>query len=247
MINKTKKIVLASLASSLILTNTNADFIGGEVGYSLWMPSLSGYVKKGIKDELDSSKKSNSFLWAYLDHPIPLLPNIKIQQTNYTGNSNGKLTGTFDGVNFGSNNVKNKLTLDQLDLIAYWRVLDNWVNLDLGINIKKIDGNINIDTVPHNPLISIVNKDFSPTVPMLYTKARFDLPFSGLSAEADLSYISYDGNKISDFKVGLSYNFIAGLSAILGLRNENITINDVDGVDANIDIKGFYAGASYHF
>ena len=265
MINKTKKILLASLASSLILTNSNADFIGAEAGYALWAPSLSGYIQKdgdnvNLENDLGfGSTKANSFFWAYLDHPIPLLPNIKIQQTNYTDIANGKLTKQikFSGIDlidtnlplFGggasiSDNTKSEFTLNQLDLIAYWRILDNWVNLDLGINIKKIDGNIKIDTETSD---KHVNEDFSTAVPMLYGKARFDLPFSGLSAEADMSYISYDGNKISDMKAGLSYNFIAGLSAVVGVRNENLTIKDVDGIDANIDINGYYAGVSYHF
>ena len=188
-----------------------------------------------------NSKATNSFFWAYIDHPIPLLPNIKIQQTNFTDNASSTKTIIIDNKAY-SGNIKSEITLDQTDIIAYWRLLDNWVNFDLGLNIKTIDGKINIDASNDN-----TNKSFKATIPMLYAKARFDLPFTGFSAEADVSTISYSGSKFTDFKAGLVYQTTFGLGANIGLRTENITIDDIDDFNSNLTISGAYLGVFYHF
>lgn len=246
-----KKTLLTLSLLAGLSTNLNADFIGAEAGVAMWIPTLTGDIKKGdttvdFEDDLGfGSKATNSFFWVYVDHPVPLLPNIKIQRTNYSDDANGKFSKTinFAGINLGAinTNAKTTFTLNQTDLIAYWRILDNWVNLDIGFNLKNIDGNIKIDSTLDT------DEDFSATVPMLYAKARFDLPFSGLSIEADLSTISFDGNKITDFKAGLSYDIISGLGAVAGIKTQNIILDDVKDIDADIKISGMYAGLYYHF
>jgi outer membrane protein len=247
-----KKIILSSVCASLLAISAQADFLGAEAGVATWSSSLSGDMSStgdlSIDVEKDlgyGSKATNSFFWAYLDHPVPLLPNIKIQHTNYTDSASNIISRdvTFDGKVYNlSSNVSSEITLDQTDLIAYWRILDNWVNLDLGINIKTIDGNIKLASATEN-----TDKDFKATIPMLYAKGRFDLPFTGLSAEADLSYISYSGNKFTDFKAGVVYETSFGLGATAGVRTENIVIDDIDDINADLTISGGYLGVFYHF
>ncbi len=246
-----KKIILSSVCASLLAISAQADFLGAEAGIATWSSSLTGTMKGGsstdsnidVENDLGyGSKATNSFFWAYLDHPIPLLPNIKIQQTNYTDSASEVKSITFDGTTYNGT-VSSELTLDQTDIIAYWRILDNWVNLDLGINLKTINGNIKLSATGS----SDTDKDFSATVPMLYAKGRFDLPFTGLSAEADMSYISYSGNKFTDFKAGVVYQTSYGLGATAGVRTENLTIDDIDDFNADLTISGAYLGVFYHF
>jgi outer membrane protein len=246
-----KKILLGVATAFFLNTSVSADMLGAEAGYVVWNPTLTGSIKKG-GDSLDFEKdlgygstEANSFMWAYVDHPIPLLPNIKLQKTNYTDSAEGIVTKnlTFAGESFViADKVKSELTLNQLDTIAYWRILDNWVNFDIGLNIKTIDGQIKLDTTTKH-----VNESFDIAVPMLYTKARFDLPFSGLSVEADMSYVSYVGNKFSDMKAGVVYETTFGLGATAGLRKLNLTLDDVDGIYGDINIEGMYAGLFFHF
>jgi len=184
---------------------------------------------------------------AYIDHPLPLLPNFKIQKTNYSDNASGTLNKnvTFDKKNFTINEkVSSAITLDQIDFIPYWRILDNWVNFDIGLNIKAIDGNVKVSAKNTNKNADI---DYNVVLPMLYTKARFDLPLTGLSLEADASYIAYSGNKFSDIKAGIVYETSIGLGATLGYRQQNITLDDIDDAYGDLTIKGAYAGLFYHF
>ncbi len=245
-----KKLLLSVVTLGLLNAVSFADTLGAEVGYAKWSPSLSGTIQDGT-DSLDfeddlgyGSSESNSFLWLYVDHPIPLFPNVKLQKTNYSDSARGKIskTITFDGAKFVANAVADsKLTLNQTDIIAYWRILDNWINFDLGLNIKAIDGNIKIDTTTKH-----ADEDFKVIVPALYTKVRFDLPFSGFSVEGDMSYIGNGTNEVSDSKFGVVYENEHGLGGTLGIRTQRFKLDDDDTL-VDINIKGTYAGIFYHF
>lgn len=246
-----KKLLLSTIVASTLVSTINADFLGAEAGYAYWGPKLTGDIRKGTqsldfeKDLGFGSNEANSFMWVYVDHPVPLLPNVKIQKTTYTDSSKGTIskTLTFAGKNLTLNDsATSEFTLDQVDLIAYWRILDNWVNFDIGFNIKVIDGNIKIDTTTKH-----INEKFDLAIPMLYAKARFDMPFSGLSIEVDGSYMGYDGNKLSDIKAGIVYQSTLGFGATLGLRQESLTLDNVDSTYGDITIQGIYAGLFYHF
>lgn len=248
-----KKILFSATLAVALATTANADFIGAEVGYAAWSSSLTGNVQKGtgtLDFEQDlgyASNKTNGFMWAYIDHPLPFLPNLKIQKTNFSDNSEGTINSnvTFGGKNFSANeSVSSSVTLNQIDFIPYWRILDNWVNFDIGLNIKAIDGKVQVNSRTSS---KEANADFDIILPMLYTKARFDLPFTGLSIEADASYVGYSGNKFSDVKAGIVYETSYGLGATIGYRHENITIDDIDDTYGDITIKGAYAGLFYHF
>jgi len=246
-----KKLILSSVVALSLATSSNADFLGAEAGVASWMPSLSGTIKGSGAADMDidfqrdlgyEDHEANVFFWAYFDHPIPLIPNIKVQQTNYNVSSTKATTVRFNNNSY-TGNVDSELTLNQLDIIPYWRILDNWINLDLGFNLKTIDGNIKLKS----PGASDTNQDFSITIPMAYAKARFDMPFTGLSVEADMSYLGYGSNSFTDMKAGIVYQTSFGLGATAGLRKENLTLDDIDSTYANIDINGVYLGVFYHF
>jgi outer membrane protein len=229
------------------------DFVGAEIGYATWGAKLSGDIKKGSvgvdfeKDLGYKSSKATNIFWASFEHPVPFLPNIKLQHIDYADSSKGTMskTLTFDNKDFTLNDkVSSKITLAQTDIIAYWEVLDNWVNLDLGLNARIFDGNIKLDTIN---TAQHVDKNFDVVIPMLYLKAKFDMPFTGLSLEGDINYISYSNNKVSDIKAGIVYETSYGLGATFGYKKQNITIDDVSDIYGDIDTKGFYGGVFYHF
>lgn len=246
-----KKIILSTICASALSLSLNADFIGAEAGYAMWKPSLSGTIEGenigdtniDLKDDLGyGSKDNNSFMWVYIDHPIPLLPNIKIQQTNYTSEASKSTNITFLGLTYNAT-TESEFTLNQTDVILYWRLLDNWINFDFGIDIRNVKGNVKLTS----PGLTPTDKDFSVAIPLVYAKARFDLPFSGLSIETDLSAITYSGNKLYDTKAAIVYESSYGLGATAGIRSETIVLDDVNDMSADIKISGMYAGLFYHF
>lgn len=245
-----KKIVLSSAVALMMSTSLSADFLGAEAGVAFWNTKVDGNIKKN-GDSIDFQKdlgygnsQTNNFFYASFDHPIPLLPNIKVQQTNFNDSSNGTFVAgkTFGTLSNYTGAVTSELTLKQTDIIPYWRILDNWVNFDIGLNIRNIAGNIKITGGGQK-----ADEDFSVILPMAYAKARFDLPFSGVSIEADGNYIGFDGSSVTDLKGGIVYETSFGLGATLGYRKQNITLNDIDKTYGDINAKGIYGGVFFHF
>ncbi|MEA3352808.1 MAG: TIGR04219 family outer membrane beta-barrel protein [Campylobacterota bacterium] len=215
-----KKNMIALAASSMITASTlSADFLGLELGYNIWNERTSGtYNNQLIQNDLGlNDKENNQFYYAYFDHFVPLIPNVKVQKTNLT-----------------HSNAVNKLTLDQTDLTLYYRMLDNWANLDLGLTVRQFQGEMN-------------DNKFDTKVPLAYAKARVDLPFSDLSFEADVNYLSFSDYKVTDMKAGIVYKLSYGFGATIGYRKEDITLEDVDNVNISNTTKGIYSGIFLHF
>ena len=242
-----KNIVLLSLSAILAL-GASADTFGLEMGAAAWASKTSGNIEyKGdsidLEKDLGYEDLNTNFIWASFEHPIPLIPNIKIQHTKIEDTASKISNVTFDNKSF-SGNISSSLQLNQTDFIAYYELLDNWVNLDVGINGKFIDASVGVKDTSTTPAS---NKNLEYIIPMVYAKARFDLPFSGLSAETDLSYITYEDSEFYDLKGGLLYETSFGLGATAGYRMEKLQLDDISDVNSNIEIKGAYAGLFYHF
>ncbi|MEA2018146.1 MAG: TIGR04219 family outer membrane beta-barrel protein [Campylobacterota bacterium] len=246
-----KKIITSLVATTLLSTTVYADFLGVEVGYGVWNAKTTGDIRKGtdnidFEDDLGfGSNKSNGFFYVLFDHPLPLIPNIKLQQTNFSTKADGKMSknATFAGETFGLNDdVLTYLKLNQTDLVLYYRLLDNWLNLDTGLMIKSIDGNINIKSTSAN-----ANESFDVIIPMLHVRGQLDLPFSGLSAEAEINYIKYMGNNLSDVKVGVKYEFNSGFGLSAGYKAQKLEIDDINDIYGAVNNSGIYTGLYYHF
>lgn len=228
-----KNILLTLTLVSVFISNIKADFIGIEAGYAVWMPTLKGSIdiasrkvdfSQDVKYENDYS---SGFLWAYIDHPFPVFPNIKIQRV---------------GLTLKQNDDKNKVTYEQIDAIAYYRLLDNWLNFDAGISGRYIG--VLSSGVRSNIIEQKAKYSF---VPMLYTKIRVDLPFSPVSIEAEALGL-YIPNiiEISDIKVGIVVDLGFGLGAVGGYKIETVNLN-TDDFKASVKIPNLYGGLYYHF
>jgi outer membrane protein len=168
------------------------------------------------------------------EHPIPLLPNIRLEKSSLSNTGNASTTYQFNG-NTTSGNFE--ATLDTTDAILYYRILDNWVNLDLGLDVRKLDGQFTIGAE---------SSSVSATVPMLYASAAFDLPLTGLSVGADYKVVSYSGSTYNDMRIRAAYEFgVVGIEA--GVRSTKIKISDVDNINTDLTFKGVMVGAFLHF
>ncbi len=246
-----KRITSSLVVATLLSTAVNADFLGAEVGFGSWNAKTTGDIKKGtnsidFEDDLGFGDDStNNYFYVLFDHPIPMLPNIKLQQTNFSTTANGKMTKstTFANKTFSvSDNVSTDLKLNQTDLVLYYRLLDNWVNLDAGLMVKSIEGNIDIkSTLAH------ADESFDVIIPMLHVRGQFDMPFSGLSAEVEINYITYSGNSFSDVSAGVKYEFSSGIGLNTGYKAQKLELDDIDDIYGTINNSGIYAGLFYHF
>ena len=75
--------------------------------------------------------------------------------------------------------INSTLKLNQTDFyFFYYELLDNWSKfLILDFNAKYIDASTQVNSTTQ----IASSKDLNLFIPMVYAKAKFDLPFSGLS------------------------------------------------------------------
>ncbi len=239
-----KLIATSLLLQAFISSAAMADFLGIYVGGGSWNHDASGDFGStypgstaaiDMESDLGFSDKSETYVWAAFDHPIPIIPNIRLERTSL--NHTGATSSSFNFNNAAGVTGPTKISLDSTDAILYYRLLDNWVNFDLGLNLRKVDGEFSVGDEIH---------PFSETVPMLYVAAQFDLPFTGFSVGADYNIVSYDGNSYDDIRLRAIYEMgVIGFEA--GLRTTTIELDDVDNINADLEFKGLMLGAFLHF
>ena len=247
-----KKLLLGALVALLPITGMSATILGFQAGGGSWTHAPSGDITASeggagtsadLKDDLNLSSKSEGYGYFILEHPIPVIPNIKYVDTKLTSSGSGKANVSFDfnGTTYSTaTDLTTVLELNQTDAILYYELLDNVVSLDLGINIKTITGKASVDNGT-----TAQSTDFSAPIPMLYVAAEIALP-AGFAVGADISTISAAGNTISDTTIKLSYttDFYLGVEA--GLRTQSYTL-DVDSVKASMKFDGVFAGVFFKF
>ena len=139
-----KVLALATLMTSFSM----ADVIGGEINLGYYNHAPSGTVQYqgdvlDIQDTLKWSDEADMFAKIYFEHPVPLIPNIKFGYTDFGHTGAGQVTQAFNfaGQAYNVNsNIDSKLDLKMYDLALYYEILDNWLNVDVGLNIKYVDG-----------------------------------------------------------------------------------------------------------
>jgi len=243
-----KKILFSSLISFSMLLG---DVIGGEVNLGIYNHTPNGTAQNGddsvdVEKDLNWDSQSDIFFRAYLEHPLPILPNIMVGYSRFSHDGVGTASKDFSwgGITFFSlrDRVKSNLELDIYDLALYYEILDNWLNLDIGLNLKYFNGDIDIDsTLKHD------HSDIEFALPTLYAKARFDVPTTNLSFQAEGNFIGYDDNRYYDLELGARYEILLGFGGEVGYRTMKIKIDDIDDISMDADFSGIYGKVFWDF
>jgi len=207
-----------------------ATILGFGVEADYYSPEASGYLNYtdgGITSHtvFNNDTESAYQLGLYFEHPVPLLPNLRVDLT-----PDNSFYGT-DGVSV------NKVTLNQVDITPYYEILDNVVDLDIGVTFKVLDGKVE----------GLVNQDFKEVIPMAYLGAGLTIPGLPISFAGSIKYIGYDGDSFTDSRIKAMWDIAAGLKAQAGYREESLKVNDRYDISADATFKGPYFGLSYQF
>ena len=236
----------------LCITSARADFVGLNIGANHWTPDLTGsFGGNSIGDStinlmsdlaLDEPAPSNLVL--IVEHPIPLLPNVKYQNfdLNSSGSSNpGGLA--FNGTNFPGA-INSTFDLSHDDIVLYYELLDNWVSLDLGMDFKVFDGEVELSDISSTESVLV-----DETVPLFYLSARFDLPFSGFYIGADINnnFSSTGDGSAEDSSIMLGYESGSGLGFEGGIKKFSLELDDVNNLNADLEYDGIYLNGYFHF
>jgi len=241
-----RKLILVA-GSVLLMSGTTATAdvlgVGATVGY--WNSDLSGEAGKNgdlvdVENDLDLSSDSNANLEAYFEHPVPILPNVRLNYTRIKQSGDGELSTGYDGVLPGVP-VESELELTQFDATLYYEVLDNWVNLDAGLTVRNLDGELTVRELGGD----VSRTEISGTVPLAYLAARFDLPLTGLSVGGQANVVSYDGDSIRDLKAYGQFQ-LSAVRLRAGYREISIDYEDSDD-RLDVELGGPFISAGLTF
>ena len=211
-----------------------------------------GFGQPGQQQDFLFFNKTLSSYGLKIEHPLPLMPNIRLQYNNLKSGGGTELNRTFmfDGQQFAvASRVMQDADLSNFDATFYYELLDNELfAFDLGVTAKYIDGELSVTSLQNG---QSGRQDISTIVPMLYGYGSFGLLGTGVTLFAEANYASYDGSSVSDLKYGLSYELIDVLAFDLqlqtGYKISKMQLDDVDDVDADLSFEGFFAGIQLHF
>ncbi len=249
---------ISAAASALLFFSSvtaNADILGGEISAGGWNHDPSGWVqyptgsdKIDLDNDLNLDTQSEVYLRAKVEHPLPVLPNIKVDFTQNRSSGDGKISKTFS---FGTisitagENVHTETKLDSYDATFYYEIVDTGLDFDLGLTARYIDGYVDITSLTtgrHD------KTEFTGLFPMVYSNIRVPIPvLGGLSIGAEGSYITYDGSTLYDLQADIRYEFLMGLGVEAGYRSQKIKLEDVQNTSTDVNIDGFFVGAVWNF
>lgn len=239
-----KKLALVS-AMSFAAFSAHADIVGGNVDAAYWGANAAGdYNVAGEQGDLEKDfgleDDTSMFLSVAVEHPVPLLPNVRLGYTSINQAGNGTLSSSFNGQP-ASADVSSEWGLDMVDGTAYYEILDNWVNVDVGLTLRQIDSTMTLDSTAGKSV-----QEVEATLPLVYGRVQGDMPFTGWSVGAELNAISFDGDSVTDANAYIQYETFEVLHARLGYRTLDISVSD-NGQSVDGDVSGAYLGLGIDF
>jgi outer membrane protein len=237
----------------LVIGTAGADFVGlnlgvrpGNTPFSNNFHSSAGSID--LIDDLDVELPQRPSMVLILEHPITALPNIRYQGYNLDSSDS---SSTDPGVNFngGALNASSisasSFDLNHDDIVLYYQLLNNWIDLDMGVDLKRFDGRVSSSGLAPE------NVDIDETIPLLHLSARVDLPISGLyvgaAINANFIDLGISGSTAQDSTITLGYESGTGLGIEGGFKSFSLQLDDTNNINTDLDYDGLFLNGYYSF
>jgi len=234
----------------LIVAFVQADTIGGEVSMGLYGHTIDGTSRYkaqdsvGFKDTLGFSRTEDIFFKAYIEHPLPLVPNIKLAHhtLSYSGENIASSVswGELQNITGATNS---NFSLTYTDITLYYELLDNWVEIDGGLTFRSLKGDMSIDSRLFSDTLS-----YSEPIAMGYGKARFYIPSTDISLQGEFNLMPLGSTRSYDIELSARYTFYFGLGLELGYKSLYLESDVlVSGLTTDFTVAGPYASVIWDF
>jgi len=237
-----------SISALLWLTTgtAQAEFIGLNIGAKHWESTATSSFDSNdsdsidLIDDLDVDNPEQSSMTFILEHPISALPNIRYQGSYLDSDT------SLQGESFSSgNHASSAFDLSHDDIVLYYQLLDNWVDLDLGVDVKRLDGEVSFAGATSSTIA------VDETIPLLYLSARFDLPLNGLYVGADINAnvidLGISESSAQDSTIMLGYESGTGLGIEGGFKYFSLDLDNVDAPDTDLEYDGVFLNGYINF
>ena len=239
----TKILILSSIYG---FSSVNADMIRINGGATIWKVSNSGkstYTSNSVsgQDTIIEETKKQPFIWFSIKHPLPILPNIRMEYTQLE--TNGVVTGSLSDFTVPSGEQsKSNLKIQEYDVIPYYNLLDNtaWTTLDVGLDFKILNTDYTADSivVGGTTVFSGYKDKSTLVIPLGYIRGRLEIPTTDIGLEAEGKYITYNGSSVIDARIKFDYTFnthtIINPGIEFGYKYQKYDLDDNDGTKINL-------------
>jgi len=265
-----KKVTLLGLGSIFLLAGSSkaGPLIDFEISIGAIQQKPSGYVSykpaSEINDRIDLKNdarlgdKTQPWVKLKLEHPIPVIPNIKLAYMPMKFDGSGVLTRDINwgGRTYQANADFNlSVKLDRVDTTLYYNLpfiktaTAGKLDVEFGLNVRTImfGATLSGTTVDNE----IVSESASITFPIPMGHLAVEIrPINLVSLVGELNYIGYKNNAYYDYVAGLRLSppvrtplkpFVE-----VGYRYEKLKIDEQD-VKTDLKVKGLYGLVGVRF
>ncbi|MGL1958085.1 MAG: TIGR04219 family outer membrane beta-barrel protein [Colwellia sp.] len=252
-----------------------ANSVGLYLGGQIWQSDASGtFGEKNTLIDFNLKKEQQINYFIAVEHPYPLLPNVRISSTALDTTGKTTLTQEFsfgDETFLIDDDINASFNINYVDYTLYYQLLDHRLfSFDLGLTARYFNGDVTVigptitggecipTDVPNHcittPISSYTPKGKIKTneiVPMLYVATNISLPLRGLSVFGQGDFSLIDDHSLYDYQVGLSYDLVdsrkVDLNLTLGYRVVKMEFEDLDNLYTDLEFKGAFIGVIAHF
>ena len=264
-----KKITLLGLGSVFLLAGSSkaGPLIDFEAAIGLIQQKPRGYVsyeaesdadRIDVKNDANLGDKTKPWAKFKLEHPIPIVPNIKLAYMPMKFDGSGRLEREirWGDYRYQANADFNlSVKLDRVDTTLYYNfpfiktATAGKLDIEFGLNVRTImfDGKLSGTTTGGQRVTE--SASITLPIPMVHLAAEIR-PISLVSLVEEVNYIGYKNNAYYDYVAGLRLNprvrtplkpFVE-----VGYRYEKLKI-DEEGVKTDLKVIGLYGLVGVRF
>lgn len=272
--NKMKIKAFAATLAVVLTVNVKADSVGLYLGGQVWQSDASGtFGEKNSPVDFNLEKEQQINYFIAVEHPVPLLPNLRISSATFDTTGKNTLTQPFkfnDETFAAGDDISASYNVSYIDYSLYYELFDNdKFSFDLGLSARDFNGDVTVTgptvtlgdcdpSVPDNPC-TLPTSSYTPVekiktddiVAMLYVATNIGLPFTGLSVFGQGDFSLVGDHSLYDYQVGLNYELIKSIKGDInlsvGYQVVEMELKDLNSLFTDIKFKGAFVGVSAHF
>lgn len=238
----TLSLCTAAQADTILGVYAEADYWSAHLDGELGNGNSNGFFKSFAGES--GERDQHGIVSAQFEHGIPLLPNVWIRLNSIEYEASQSLSQSVDigSATFDTASPVNySFDFSHTDAALYYELLDNWITLDVGLGVK----NLRLDYVIRQGSEQFAFEE-SGTIPMLYGKAAFELPFSGWQLTAQGMSLSFEDDRIDDINLKLGYNLNDFFQVAIGYRQMIIDVETNALEESELTLDGSYLSFILH-
>jgi outer membrane protein len=228
--------------------------IEGSIG--VWNHDPNGMINYQGNDvqlntDLSLKDRNDYNLWLRIEHPIPMLPDIKIQHTPIRVNDSNSPNRPFMfGEKIFDEAINSELEMDIIDVQLYNHLpflqTASFKGLDVtyGMTFRFLNATAFINEIKS---MDSRSRGFSTPMPLL--TAGFNIaPLSSFALNGEFQAMSYSGNHWYDITAKLQVSpFSEFIFMGVGYRYQDFKLDDVQDVTADQTMQGFFGEMGFRF